>query len=67
MDVRYSFKIEDFEEIVEVADKLARRRHAIRFALVCVGVLLLIAPFLAGTDFLHPAGCCWVCTRLRFG
>jgi YcxB-like protein len=54
MDVRYSFKIEDFEEIAEVADKLAPRRHAIRFSLVCVGVLLLIAPFLAGTDFLHP-------------
>jgi YcxB-like protein len=54
MDVRYSFKIEDFEEIAEVADKLTPRRHAIRFALVCVGVLLLIAPFLAGTDFLHP-------------
>ena len=54
MDIRYSHKIEDFEEIVEVADKLAPRRHAIRFALVCVGVLLLIAPFLAGSGPLHP-------------
>ena len=54
MDVRYTFKIEDFEEIAEVADKLVPRRHAIRFALVCVSVLLLIAPFLAGADFLHP-------------
>lgn len=54
MDVKYSFKIEDFEEIVEVADKLSPQRRAIRFALVCVGVLLLVAPFLAGADFLHP-------------
>jgi hypothetical protein len=55
MDVRYAFKIEDFQEIAEVADKFTPRRHATRFALVCVGVLMLIAPFLAGTDFLHPA------------
>jgi len=54
MDIRYSYKIEDFEEIVEVADKLAPRRHAIRFGLVCVGVLLLIAPFITSSGPLHP-------------
>jgi hypothetical protein len=54
MEIQYSYKIEDFEEIAEVADKLVPRRHAIRFGLVCVGVLLLIAPFLAGPDLGHP-------------
>src|SRR5258708_5032682 len=54
MDIRYSYKIEDFEEIAEVADKLAPRRHAIRFGLVCVGALLLIAPFLTGGGPSHP-------------
>jgi hypothetical protein len=54
MDIRYSYKIEDFEEIVEVADKLAPRRHVIRFGLVCVGGLLLIAPFLADRGPSHP-------------
>jgi len=54
MDIRYSYRIEDFEEVAEVADKLVPRRHAIRFGLVCVGVLLLIAPFLAGPGLVHP-------------
>jgi hypothetical protein len=54
MDVRYSYKIEDFEELAEVADHVVPRRRAIRFGLVCVGVLLLVAPFLAGPGFLHP-------------
>lgn len=51
MDVQYSYRIEDFEE---VADKLVPRRHAVRFGLVCAGVLLLIAPFLVGPSLLHP-------------
>ena len=34
MEVRYSLKIEDFEEIAGVADKLSPRLHAIRFPLV---------------------------------
>jgi hypothetical protein len=54
MDIRYSHKIEDFEELAEVTDKLVPRRRATRFALVCVGVLLLIAPFLAGPGLVHP-------------
>jgi hypothetical protein len=54
MDIRYSYRIEDFEEVAEVADKLVPRRRAIRFGLVWVGVLLLIAPFLAGPGLLHP-------------
>ncbi len=54
MDIRYSYRIEDFEEVAEVADKLVPRRRAIRFGLVCVGVLSLIAPFLAGSGLLHP-------------
>ena len=54
MDVRYSYRIEDFEELAEVADKLVPRRRAIRLGLICVGVLLLIAPFLAGQSLLHP-------------
>jgi hypothetical protein len=32
MDIRYSYRMEDFEEIVEVADNLAPRRRAVRFA-----------------------------------
>jgi hypothetical protein len=35
MDVRYSYRIEDFEEVAEVAYKLIPRRRAIRFALEC--------------------------------
>src|ERR1700724_3747683 len=54
MDIRYSYKIKNFEEIAEAADKLAPRRHAIRFALVCVGMLLLIAPFLTSSGPSHP-------------
>jgi hypothetical protein len=54
MDIRYSYKTEDFEEIAEVVNKLAPRRHVIRLALVCVGVLLLIAPFLTGSGPSHP-------------
>jgi hypothetical protein len=54
MNIRYSFKIEDFEEISEVADKLSPRRRRIRFALVFTGVLLLVAPFLTGSGPSHP-------------
>jgi hypothetical protein len=54
MDIRYSYRMEDFEEIVEVADKLAPRRHAVRFALVCLGAFLLVAPFITSSGPLHP-------------
>jgi len=54
MDIRYSHRIEDFEEAAGVADKLVPRRRAIRFGLVCAGVLLLVAPFLASPGLVHP-------------
>lgn len=54
MDVRYSYKIEDFVEIVEVADKLDPRRRRIRFGLKFVGGFLLVAPFLTSRGPLHP-------------
>lgn len=54
MEIRYSHRLEDFEEVAEVADKLVPRRRAVRFGLVCVGVLLLVAPFLAGPGLAHP-------------
>jgi len=54
MDVRYSYRIEDFEEVAEVADKVVPRRRAVRFGLICVGVMLLVAPFLASPGLRHP-------------
>lgn len=54
MEIRYSHKLEDFEEVAEVADKLVPRRRAVRFGLICVGVLLLVAPFLASPGLVHP-------------
>jgi hypothetical protein len=54
MEIKYSYKIEDFEEIVEVADKLAPRRHAVRFAVTSLGLFLLVAPFITSSGPSHP-------------
>ncbi len=54
MKVRYSYKIEDFEEICEVADNLSPRRRRIRFGLVFVGILLFLVPFLTSSGPSQP-------------
>jgi hypothetical protein len=54
INVRYSFKIEDFVEILEVADKLSPRQRRIRFGAKFVAGLLLAAPFLASSGPSHP-------------
>lgn len=54
IDVRYSFKIEDFVEILEVADKLSPRPRRIRFGAKFVAGLLLVAPFLTSSGPSHP-------------
>ena len=54
MDIRYSYRVEDFEEITEAADKLNPNRRAIRFALVCGGASLLALPFVMAGGPRHP-------------
>jgi len=52
--VRYTFKIEDFVEICEVADKLRPRSRQIRFGAKCLAGILLVTPFLTTSGPSHP-------------
>jgi len=54
IDVRYWFKIEDFVEVLEVADKPSPRPRRIRFGAKFVACLLLVAPFLTSSGPSHP-------------
>jgi hypothetical protein len=54
INVRYAFKIEDFVEILETADKLSQRSRRIRFGAKCVAGFLLVAPFLTSSGPSHP-------------
>ena len=54
MTIKYSYRIEDFEDVSVTADRLIPRLHRIRFASIIAGSLLLVSPFLAGGGITHP-------------
>jgi hypothetical protein len=54
MNVRYSYRLEDCEDINEAADRSLPRARRVRFMSLIAGALLLCAPFLAGRGVSHP-------------
>jgi YcxB-like protein len=54
MEIRYRYRIEDFEELCVFVDALNLRVHHLRQGYLGVGFLLFMLPFLAGGSFLQP-------------
>src|SRR5215469_6540290 len=59
MQIHYSYRMEDFEEISEAADRDHPKNRRIRIAYVFLGVLILILPFLAAWSLGHPDWSLW--------
>jgi len=55
MDVSYAYRMEDFEEISEAADKVLKpNARRVRKAYLFLGIALIPLPFLAGASLRHP-------------
>jgi hypothetical protein len=54
MKVQYSYRIEDFEDIAEAADRLGVGKKRLSTAYLLAGVLLVFAPFLASGRIARP-------------
>lgn len=65
MDVHYVYRMEDFEEISEAADKLNPKAGRLRKVYVIGGIVLMVLPFLAGGSLRHPDLSLW--PALLFG
>ena len=54
MKIRYTFRIEDFEDLCVTAERLTPHVRRIKFAAVMAGWLLSVAPFLAAPGLWPP-------------
>jgi YcxB-like protein len=54
MEVQYTLRIEDFEEITRAAYSAHPRQQRIRWALLLIGIAVLILPFVGVRGPLHP-------------
>jgi hypothetical protein len=52
--VRYSYRLEDLEDVHDAADRAVPTARRTRREAVVAGCLFLIAPFLAAKSILHP-------------
>ncbi|HEY6465272.1 MAG TPA: YcxB family protein [Candidatus Acidoferrales bacterium] len=59
MEVRYTHRIEDFEDITRAVDRLHPRSRRLRQAYILVGVLVVALPFLAAGSIRHPDPTLW--------
>lgn len=54
MRVRYSYLLEDIEDVYDAADRAVPGARRTRREAILAGTLFLVAPFLAARSFLHP-------------
>lgn len=60
MEIRYSYRVEDLEEITAAAYKTKyRRAERIRISYLGIGIASLALPFLAAGSLLHPDRSLW--------
>lgn len=62
MEVHYSYRIEDFENVTEAASKVDprwRRNNRNRNAFLLIGATIFLLPFLASGSLYHPDWSLW--------